>query len=542
MAGLRSLRLLDWSGLTGADDELTTLSQLDSLKTLRIPRSDVTASGLAKLRGLTQLESLELAEGSNVSDDTILAMPSFPHLTHLDLHGTQISDAGLAVFAKLSELRHLETHGCVRITGEGMQHLVLLKKLRFLNMDYTSLMPAALPHLKQMRNLRILKVRGTKINATEAAELQAALPECVVFHESLDDTPWRFPQPELPSVDPKPEVASPLDQLRREDIDPHALAIAGRGDPAVAPRELVAVIGDGRLRHGRWVVSTAYSPNGKWVASLRRVETGENDEVVVWDVETGHVVRRIDSYGLQEGHPRQIAFNPDGERIASAGPGNYESPGNGLQVVNVETGKEIHWLAEESVITSVAYSADGRFLAASDQQGRVHLWDPQTGENLHILEAADEAISCIDLTADGSRLAVGSGHTVSVWDTESQERVFEFTDHAEPVVSVAISPDGTRLATGTGGVDRAPWTANGRLWDLTSGNQLAELGSDEVVFSPDGEQLAVRIMHGVQLYHAASGRFIQEVAGAEEFQNWGVGPHVKGMAYSPRLETTCHAA
>jgi hypothetical protein len=40
--------------------------------------------------------------------------------------------------------------------------------------------------------------------------------------------------------------AEPLD-LRREDIPPALLALAGGGDPAQAPCELVAVLGDGRF-------------------------------------------------------------------------------------------------------------------------------------------------------------------------------------------------------------------------------------------------------------------------------------------------------
>ena len=40
----------------------------------------------------------------------------------------------------------------------------------------------------------------------------------------------------------------PFWQLRREDIDPYELKVAGMGDPAKAPKELVAILGDSRMQ------------------------------------------------------------------------------------------------------------------------------------------------------------------------------------------------------------------------------------------------------------------------------------------------------
>src|SRR5262249_28061198 len=58
---------------------------------------------------------------------------------------------------------------------------------------------------------------------------------------------------------PKPDRAAkrvPADSLKREDIPEEALSWPGGGDPAQAPPELAAILGDGRFR----LVGTARFP------------------------------------------------------------------------------------------------------------------------------------------------------------------------------------------------------------------------------------------------------------------------------------------
>ena len=43
-----------------------------------------------------------------------------------------------------------------------------------------------LEHLRQMENLRLLWLTRTDVIAEGVARLQQALPDCVIFHQSLD--------------------------------------------------------------------------------------------------------------------------------------------------------------------------------------------------------------------------------------------------------------------------------------------------------------------------------------------------------------------
>ena len=58
--------------------------------------SDGTDAGVAHLKGLTQLQLLELGN-TKVTDAGLANLKGLTQLQSLDLHGTQITDAGLQI-------------------------------------------------------------------------------------------------------------------------------------------------------------------------------------------------------------------------------------------------------------------------------------------------------------------------------------------------------------------------------------------------------------------------------------------------------------
>jgi hypothetical protein len=67
----------------------------------------------------------------------------------------------------------------------GLEGLMMLPLLRTLNLSGIPVTDAAISELKQMQSVRVFELHGTQITQAGAAELQEALPDCVVFHESL---------------------------------------------------------------------------------------------------------------------------------------------------------------------------------------------------------------------------------------------------------------------------------------------------------------------------------------------------------------------
>ncbi len=199
LAGLNALQSLRWDFLKNADIAMETIGTLDSLVQLEINGSDISTAGMKHVGELKQIELLFLNSCKSLDDGGVSQLKDLKHIYHLQLSVTPISSSGLLHLGQIPSLQMLYLRECRGISDDGIQHLVSLSRLRYLDLSGTPLTDACIPHLSQMQSLRILFIDYTKITAEGAAKLQAALPKCVVFHESLKDTPWQLPEPEVPA-------------------------------------------------------------------------------------------------------------------------------------------------------------------------------------------------------------------------------------------------------------------------------------------------------------------------------------------------------
>ncbi|MBP3958793.1 WD40 repeat domain-containing protein [Gemmata sp. G18] len=159
-----------------------------------------------------------------------------------------------------------------------------------------------------------------------------------------------------------------------------------------------------------------------------------------------------------------------------------------------------------------------------------------------ILLAPEGTVSTIAFSPDGRHLAAGSGHAIVVWDRATRQLV-RTLDHPTTAVvaSVAYSADGKRLASGCFDGHLAVWDAErgARLLTLQKGgygppsNRETERCVAAVCFSPDGRSVAAA-------HHPSSGdtvpsevRVWDAVDGKEKLVLKGHRGWVKAVAYSP---------
>ena len=153
-------------------------------------------------------------------------------------------------------------------------------------------------------------------------------------------------------------------------------------------------------------------------------------------------------------------------------------------------------------IRSVAYSPDGRWMAAGSDDGTVGLWTNGT-ITLKRLQGHTAGVRSLAFSPDASLLASGSNdHTVQVWRNLEQDRPHreQVGRHEGGVWALAFTPDAARLASA--GADRTV-----RIWPVRGPGEgvVLNVAKDArirtLAFSPDGAVLAFGSEDGtVQLW------------------------------------------
>jgi WD40 repeat protein len=140
-------------------------------------------------------------------------------------------------------------------------------------------------------------------------------------------------------------------------------------------------------------------------------------------------------------------------------------------------------------VFSVVFSPDGNFLATGDFDGKVRLWEVNTGKEIWTSRGHSNWIRSVAFSPNGKLIASsGDDKTIKLWDAVTGKIRTTLHGHTELIWSVAFSPNSHLLASS--GNDQ-----NIYLWDVSSGECLNILQGDgekvrSVKFSPDGNTLA----------------------------------------------------
>jgi tetratricopeptide (TPR) repeat protein len=216
--------------------------------------------------------------------------------------------------------------------------------------------------------------------------------------------------------------------------------------------------------------SLAFSPDGEILAS-----PGKDHTIQLWNPVTGQQLRAL------AGHTQDVdslAFSPDGHVLASG------STDQTVRLWDPLTGRQLRSLRGHAA----AFSPDGQALASVSQKA-IQLWNPATGHYMASLTGHTHLVTSVAFSPDGRILASAAGDgTMQLWNPATSQQLRTLTGHAGDVNSVAFRPDGRMLASA--GFDKTV-----RLWDPATGQHLRTLtghthNARSVAFSADGQVLA----------------------------------------------------
>lgn len=195
------------------------------------------------------------------------------------------------------------------------------------------------------------------------------------------------------------------------------------------------------------VSSLAFSPDGT-VLAVGMV----GGQIQLWDTTTR--AKQAD-FPDASGTPQSMAFSPDGKTLAI-------SVGRGISLWDV-AGRQVRSRLDghADTVKAVEFSIDGTLLVSGSEDVTVRLWNPDSGETLHVLKGHQNEIHGVAISPDGSQIASCSGDflnsnpgEIMVWDTKTAELLKTIqTDQSN---DVEYSPDGS-LLLGTDGKGVSVW-------------------------------------------------------------------------------------
>lgn len=199
-------------------------------------------------------------------------------------------------------------------------------------------------------------------------------------------------------------------------------------------------------------------------------------------------------------------------------------------------------------VASVAFSPDGRYVAAGSVYGAAYVFEALSGKEVSRLSEGEAlstvpgalqpfiemppkipasrpggaGVNALVFSPDGQYVAMASDDgTARVFQAASGKPVSQLTEQGQ-VSSATFSPDGRYVATGSG-------DGTARVFEATSGREVSRLTEqgaiNAVAFSPDGRFVATGSADG-------TARLFNAVGGKEVFR-LSVGGVIPAVAFSP---------
>ncbi|MFE2413461.1 helix-turn-helix domain-containing protein [Kitasatospora sp. NPDC059408] len=206
----------------------------------------------------------------------------------------------------------------------------------------------------------------------------------------------------------------------------HAAGLWDLTDPG-RPRQLSRIV-----ENGPDVTMASFRPDGRTLVT----STGESGSLRFWDISDPRSPRELPS-PLRSEPLTDGVFSPDNRSLAAV-----HGTDKTVWLIDISDigrpAKVTQLPAAGSFLYALAFSADGRRLAAGAADGRVLLWDVSGAPAPAVLTGPSTPVPAVAFGPDGNTLATGGNDfTIRLWDTGLEKVAARICDSAYPRITRA---------------------------------------------------------------------------------------------------------
>nr|KAF6319022.1 WD repeat domain 88 [Pipistrellus kuhlii] len=217
-----------------------------------------------------------------------------------------------------------------------------------------------------------------------------------------------------------------------------------------------------KIKHGGFLTSCNFSPDGKYVVSGLDVDHG----ICIIEARNAMAVSHIKDH-----HARSVTgccFDPDSQKVASV------SLDKSIKIWDVTSQATLLTInrAHTNAISSCCFTFSGHFLCTSSWDKSLKIWNIHTGEFRNhgacatLMHGHEGSVSSCQFARDSSFLVSGGfDKTVALWDVGEGYRKLSLKGHNDWVMDVAISNNKKWVLSAS--KDRTM-----RLWNIEEVDQI----------------------------------------------------------------------
>ena len=183
-------------------------------------------------------------------------------------------------------------------------------------------------------------------------------------------------------------------------------------------------------------------------------------------------------------------------------------------------------LSHESNALEIAFSTDGKWLAADGNDHKIYIWDVSTASKIHTLAGHEGKITGLTFRSNDELISASEDGTLRLWHVSEEREIRRFQADLGQITSIALSPDEKQVISGV-------TDGTLRLWEVDTGLLRSTFrGHEDIVlsvdFSSDGEEIASGSDDNtVRLWDVATAALVETFVGHEK-RVWSVAIHPKG--------------